>query len=558
MIFKLSNMVIRKFRCTNVLLTELFIVLTSIVSCFVASFYLLFTQGPFSLLYYGDSVSHMIISRRIFDSIIPGITQLGGVWLPMSHIMLAPFVANDLLFQTGLAGTFVSSICTCVTDVLIFRIVKIQYNSKPAGLLASVLYLMNPSVIYMGVVPMMEAPFMMFFMLSLYFFQKWYYIYINNGDVLKQYTIIIKCALSISAACLTRYEGWLLPVILIFAILLILLFTTQKPQKHRIQAFLFVVIIFSSAGILSWIFWNMVIFRDPLFFATGPYSAQVQAGSRAYSAHLHLQPVVSLYIILDAASAMYGIPILIISLLGIASYLFMHKKNVLSFRILTVIMLMAPTLADYAAMIQGSGEIYPVGEKAWFNGRYLIFIAPLIAFGSTSLVIFASKIRKRGKTLITYIVYVTVVVSYIFIFVTQPLEVGKTTAMADTVLLPFRNADQVIYQTGRVMGKLYNGTGNIVLFTPNQVGQQLMFASGLRLNRFIDVAAGYYWNTSKDTPWIYGQYLVLAKPVLSESTTFEPTQKIINHWQSREATLLIHYRAIYENQYFKIFVKRVI
>ena len=169
------------FKLSNALLTELFIVSASILSCFIASFYLLCTQGPFSLLYYGDSVSHMIISRRIFDSIIPGITQLGGVWLPMSHIMLAPFVANDLLFQTGLAGTFVSSISTGVTNVLIFRIVKIQFNSKPAGLLASVLYLTNPSVMYMGIVPMTEAPFMMFFMLSVYYFQKWYNTYMYKG-----------------------------------------------------------------------------------------------------------------------------------------------------------------------------------------------------------------------------------------------------------------------------------------------------------------------------------------------------------------------------------------
>jgi hypothetical protein len=43
--------------------------------------------------------------------------------------------------------------------------------------LASSIYFMNPSVIYMGIVPMMEAPFMMFFMLSVYYVQKWYYIY---------------------------------------------------------------------------------------------------------------------------------------------------------------------------------------------------------------------------------------------------------------------------------------------------------------------------------------------------------------------------------------------
>ena len=153
-------------------------------------------------------------------------------------------------------------------------------------------------------------------------------------------------------------------------------------------------------------------------------------------------------------------------------------ENGLSFRILTVIMLMAPMVADYAAMIEGSGEIYPVGEKAWFNGRYLIFVAPLIAFGSTSLVICASKIRKT-KDLITSAPFVVVVLSYSFVFAPQPLEVGKTTAMADTALLPFRKVDHVTYETGKAVGKLYNGTGNIVPFTPNQVGQQLMFASGL-------------------------------------------------------------------------------
>ena len=101
-------------------------------------------------------------------------------------------------------------------------------------------------------------------------------------------------------------------------------------------------------------------------------------------------------------------------MLGIASYLYVNIKNELSFRIITVIMLMAPMVADYAAMIEGFGEIYPVGEKAWFNGRYLIFVAPLIAFGSTSLVICASKIRRR-RILITSAAFVVVVLSYSFV-----------------------------------------------------------------------------------------------------------------------------------------------
>jgi len=82
-----------------------------------------------------------------------------------------------------------------------------------------------------------------------------------------------------------------------------------------------------------------------------------------------LQPLISLSIILDAASAMYGIPILVSSLLGIAGYLYVN---------VIVFMLMPPVVADYAAaMIEGSGEVYPAGEKAWFNVR-LIFMPLLL------------------------------------------------------------------------------------------------------------------------------------------------------------------------------------
>lgn len=144
---------------------ELFIVLATIITNTISS-YILFTRDPNSFLYYGDAISHLVIARMIFDSIIPGLAQLGTVWLPLTHIMLLPFVMNDFLFRTGLAGTIVSTISSAVIALVLFRIVKMQFNSARAGLLASALYMMNPSVIYMGTVPMMEAPFMMFFMVS--------------------------------------------------------------------------------------------------------------------------------------------------------------------------------------------------------------------------------------------------------------------------------------------------------------------------------------------------------------------------------------------------------
>ncbi len=47
------------------------------------------------LLLYGDAVAHLGIARRILDSHNPGLVQLGGVWLPLPHLMMLPFVQTD-------------------------------------------------------------------------------------------------------------------------------------------------------------------------------------------------------------------------------------------------------------------------------------------------------------------------------------------------------------------------------------------------------------------------------------------------------------------------------
>ena len=94
---------------------------------------------------------------------------------------------------------------TVVTAVLLFRIVRLQFDCALAGILASCIYLINPSVMYMGVVPMMESPFMMFFILSVYYIHKWYHTYATNDtDIWKQYRIIIKSAFAISAPIFDR------------------------------------------------------------------------------------------------------------------------------------------------------------------------------------------------------------------------------------------------------------------------------------------------------------------------------------------------------------------
>ena len=48
-----------------------------------------------------DARGHLVVARRIFDSITPGWQQIGAVWLPLPHLLNALPVQIDLFYRTG-------------------------------------------------------------------------------------------------------------------------------------------------------------------------------------------------------------------------------------------------------------------------------------------------------------------------------------------------------------------------------------------------------------------------------------------------------------------------
>ena len=55
-----------------------------------------------------DAKAHLVVARRTLDSLTPGWTQLGAVWLPLPHILAALPSQVDALYATGLAGSLLS------------------------------------------------------------------------------------------------------------------------------------------------------------------------------------------------------------------------------------------------------------------------------------------------------------------------------------------------------------------------------------------------------------------------------------------------------------------
>ena len=545
---------------------EFLIITCSLVLSIVSSYSMLIKDSN-SLLYYDDAISHSIIARRVIDSITPGLAQFGTVWLPIIHLFLIPFVANNFLFQTGLSGTIVSGVATAVAAMFLFRIVRLHFDSPYAGFLASALFLMNTSVIYMSIVPMMEATFMMFSMMASYYALKWYKLHDSGNDLWSQYRSLLKCSIAITAASLTRYEGWFFPLGLVIMILIVLSLGRKEHWKHKVEAFLLISGVYSLIGIVLWIIYNGTIFRNPLLFLLGPYSSQAQAITRPYRQHLFLQPGNVISSLFGAATDMYGLHVVILSLVGIAIFLYMRGKRSLLFSFLTLAALSFPLLVDMAVMIGGVGEIYFGTGGGWFNGRYLIFLSPLFAFSSTALVVF---VATKSIKILTGGTVILVLLFYGITMILNPLQLGATTALSDNdKLIPSRNDVLYDMDAAKAIKKIYTG-GRIAEFTLSKSSPILQMYSGVPLKEFIDINNKDYWQDSEIHPWTHVRYIILQKPVdassglhINQTDFLDPMRINILHWnknlrsimsplQQTGNSLLSSVSIVYENPNFFI------
>ena len=90
---------------------------------------------------YGDAESHLNIAKRVVDNLTPGFAQLGGIWLPVPHIMMIPFVSIDFLWRTGLAGSIVSGFSFIVSSIFLFRLLRTTTRSTLAAVFGAMVFI---------------------------------------------------------------------------------------------------------------------------------------------------------------------------------------------------------------------------------------------------------------------------------------------------------------------------------------------------------------------------------------------------------------------------------
>ncbi|MCL4402541.1 MAG: glycosyltransferase family 39 protein [Acidobacteria bacterium] len=351
------------------------LVLSILAAWSACAVFFFFSRG--SILYYGDAEAHLNIARRILDSRTPGYDQIGTVWLPLPHALMLPFISNDALWRSGLAGSIPSAFCFVIAGAFLFATIRRLFGSTAAAVTATALLALNPNVLYLQSTPMTEPIFLAGF-LALLYFSVWFRQSESPFAVIGAGIACLWCTL-------TRYEGWfLIPAVTLYFLI--------AAKRNRLRsAILFGAL--ASLGPLYWMAHNWWFFGDGLAFYRGPWSAQAIQGAVPYPGKGDWRKALDYY----GAAVRWcaGYPLLILGTIGLLAAL-LRKA------LWPVLLLALPGLF-YVWSVHSSGTpifVPDLWPHSHYNTRYGMAVLPLAALAASALVSLIPERRQRLAALL--------------------------------------------------------------------------------------------------------------------------------------------------------------
>jgi len=266
-----------------------------------------------------DAIAHVNKARGLSDSFRPGLRQLGSIWLPLPHLLMAPLAAIDSLWRNGAAGSLISVGCFIGTGLFLFAIGCTWAGSPIVGWVAFLLFALNPHLIYLFTTPENE-PLMIFTSAGLlYYLLQW------SRD--ERWKNLALAGLFAFAGTWTRYEGWVLAAAACGLVFIV-------TRKQRLAA----TILFTGAAVVGpmlWMLFNMFYFDDPLMFTYGIGSAQLNDAGKRFGTAGDLLASSTRYFVDVAYSLNPGVLWMGVGGLGMALFL-LRRRNWRSTLILIV------------------------------------------------------------------------------------------------------------------------------------------------------------------------------------------------------------------------------
>ena len=352
------------------------IALAAVLLSFIALF-LSYSRGY--VLLYGDAVAHLGIARRILDSRNPGLVQLGGVWLPLPHLLMLPFVQKLEWWQNGLAGAWPSLICYIASVAGLYRLAR-RILAPRWALAATAFYALNPNLLYLSTTAMTEPLFLALFIWTTLLTVECVAA-IRTAEAAAVSRRLILLGLFILASVYTRYDGWILGAC-VWLILTWQLTRDRALFRKLIPSFVLFTLL-TIAGPISWLAYNQHFMHDPLDFLRGPYSAAaIEKKTMPPNGHHHRgwhNPAWALLFYtrtaqVDAAFWETGFVVMAAALAGLI--LAVRRRLALS-----ILLLWIPLPFYVYSISYGSVPIFipQLWPHAYYNSRYGMELLPALA-----------------------------------------------------------------------------------------------------------------------------------------------------------------------------------
>jgi hypothetical protein len=147
-----------------------------------------------------DAKAHLVVARRILDSITPGWEQIGAVWLPLPHLVNMLPVQIDVFYRTGASAIALSVASAAVAAAALSATVLALTASRSGAVLAAALCSTNPNLLYLQATPMTEPLLFALTSLQVLLCTRW--VLAGRLDLPRP----LGCVMALGM--LTRYEAW--------------------------------------------------------------------------------------------------------------------------------------------------------------------------------------------------------------------------------------------------------------------------------------------------------------------------------------------------------------
>lgn len=496
------------------------------------AFFTYFPSG--ANLPYADAISRLNITRKVVDNITPGLAQLGSVWLPLPHILMLPFIWNDYMWRSGLAGSIMSMTAFIIGGIYIFRTAFILSKSYLTSFAVLSIYALNINVLYLQTTAMSESLFMTTLAIATYYFVLWFQTF--------NYLHLILAALAVSAMTLTRYEGLSVLLASIPMVAFYIFIRSKKKKFRQAEGKTLLYVVLASLGFSLWTLYLTTIFGDPLFWINYYASEQTStSGAKVYTQAKPLMEAVWQYF--TSVTWMAGIvPMLFagIGLFGLAIKT-IKDRNWLFLPVLlpsAIFMFMVLTLMRNTPIVQPDLSVNNIistetSMDVGFNIRYGLLILPWIA-------VLATYAFPRRRILAI------------------PLITIFSFGMAFQIYTYFRPAPTLVYKIPDRIGtqevkpfqdmvnyiKAHRKEGEYILVSAAGNEDQ-MFLMGYDYDVFIHEGVNKYWKETIDFPPLYADWIIINYGQVAD--------RLQRKFPRNHPTLLREYDRVYDKEQVAIY-----